>query len=68
MAIDIRTRVSNYIPLFYLDVITYPSPNIDVAVVNLCWLKMPLIPTESAMMQPDCTKTGRSVAHLTNMV
>ena len=37
MAVDIRTRVSNYIPLIYIDEITYPSPNTDVAVANLCW-------------------------------
>ena len=29
--------MSNYIPL-YVDVITYPYPNPDIGLVNLCYL------------------------------
>ena len=31
MAIEVRTWMSNYISLFYMDVITYPYPNPDVS-------------------------------------
>ena len=31
--------VSNYFPLFYVDVITYSCPNPDDGVTNPCWKK-----------------------------
>ena len=31
--------MSNYITLFYMDVITYQCLNLDAALANLCWYK-----------------------------
>ena len=35
--VEIRTWMSNYIPLFYMFVITYPCPNPDAGLGNFCW-------------------------------
>ena len=29
--------MSNYIPLFYMDVIIYPHYDLDADLANLCW-------------------------------
>ena len=33
--IDIRAWISDYIPLFYVDVITYPCHNLDVGLAYI---------------------------------
>ena len=35
-AIEVKACVSNYISLFHMDVITYPCPNPDAGLANLC--------------------------------
>ena len=39
------TWMSNYIPLFYMFVITYPCPNPDAGLGYICWT-IKLIETE----------------------
>ena len=34
--IEVRAWMSNYIPLFYMDVITHPCHNSDAGLNNLC--------------------------------
>ena len=41
MATQVMAKMHSYIPLFYVDVITYPCPNLDADLINLCQLKMP---------------------------
>ena len=36
IAVDVRSWLSNYTPFFYMDVITYPFPNLDAGLANLC--------------------------------
>ena len=36
-AIDFMAFLSNYIPLFYMDVIPYPCLNADDDLAKLCW-------------------------------
>ena len=35
-AMKVKAGMSNYIPLFYVNVITYPYPNTHAALGNLC--------------------------------
>ena len=35
-SMEVRVWVSNSTPLTYMDLVTYPRPNLDVALVHLC--------------------------------
>ena len=49
--LEVRTCMAIYIPLFYMDLNTYPSSNPDVGLADLCYTSIPLWSYLTAGMQ-----------------